>query len=139
MAPSSSPPRRAYAAWIAVCLIWGTTYLAIRIALETIPPMLLAGIRFTVAGVILCALVRIRGGRLPQAREWPGQAMLGALLLGIGNGAVVWSERWIPSGIAAVGVAALPFWMAGTEAAFGGNRVRGQTAGGLAIGFSGST
>ena len=105
--------RLAYAAWLAVCLIWGTTYLAIRIALETIPPTLVGGIRFVVAGATLSLLVRIQGGRLPPLREWPRQALLGTLLLALGNGCVVWSERWIPSGIAAVGVAALPFWDGG--------------------------
>ena len=137
MAPSTAPPRLAYAAWIAVCLIWGTTYLAILIALETIPPMLLGGIRFLAAGVVLCLFVVSRGGRLPTRREWPRQAALGALLLGIGNGAVVLSELWIPSGIAAVGVAALPFWMASTEAAFGGDRLCGRVVVGLIAGFSG--
>lgn len=137
MAPSNAPPRLAYAAWIAVCLIWGTTYLAIRIALETIPPMLLGGIRFVAAGAVLCALILGRSGSLPPPREWRRQAVLGALLLGVGNGAVVWSELWIPSGIAAVGVAALPFWMAGTEVTFGGDRLRGRVLVGLIAGFSG--
>ena len=132
-----SPPRLAYAAWLSVCLIWGTTYLAIRIALETIPPTLIGGIRFVVAGAILCVLVRVRGGQLPPLREWPRQALLGTLLLALGNGCVVWSERWIPSGIAAVGVAALPFWMAGTEMSFGGERIGLRTIAGLATGFSG--
>lgn len=137
MALANAPPRLAYGAWIAVCLIWGTTYLAIRIALETIPPMLLGGIRFLAAGVVLCLIVVSRGSRLPPPREWPRQAALGALLLGIGNGGVVWAELWIPSGIAAVGVAALPFWMAGSEAAFGGDRLRGRVLAGLFAGFSG--
>lgn len=137
MVPPNAPTRLAYASWIAVCLIWGTTYLAIRIALETIPPMLLGGIRFLAAGAILCLLVVSRGSRLPPPREWPRQAALGALLLGIGNGAVVWAERWIPSGIAAVGVAALPFWMAGSEASFGGGRVHGRVLAGLSAGFAG--
>jgi drug/metabolite transporter (DMT)-like permease len=127
----------AYAAWVSVCLIWGTTYLAIRIGLETIPPMLLGGIRFVTAGTVLCLLILGRGGRLPPPREWPRQAVLGALLLGVGNGAVVWSELWIPSGIAAVGVAALPFWMAGAEAGFGGERLRGRVLLGLTTGFAG--
>jgi drug/metabolite transporter (DMT)-like permease len=127
----------AYAAWVAVCLIWGTTYLAIRIALETIPPMLLAGIRFVSAGAVLCLLVLGRGGRLPPPREWWRQALLGALLLGVGNGAVVWSELWIPSGIAAVSVAAVPFWMATTETAFGGDRLGGRVLVGLITGFAG--
>ena len=137
MARSESPPRLAYGAWLSVCLIWGTTYLAIRIALETIPPTLIGGIRFVAAGAVLCLLVRIRGGQLPPLREWPRQALLGTLLLALGNGCVVWSERWIPSGIAAVGVAALPFWMAGTEMWFGGERIAFRTIAGLATGFGG--
>jgi drug/metabolite transporter (DMT)-like permease len=137
VARSDSPPRLAYAAWLTVCLVWGTTYLAIRIALETIPPTLVGGIRFVVAGATLGLLVRIQGGRLPPLGEWPRQAVLGTLLLALGNGCVVWSERWIPSGIAAVGVAALPFWMAGTETSFGGERIGIRTIVGLATGFSG--
>jgi drug/metabolite transporter (DMT)-like permease len=137
VARSESPPRFAYTAWLSVCLIWGTTYLAIRIALETIPPTLIGGIRFVVAGAVLCLLVRIRGGQLPPLREWPRQALLGTLLLALGNGCVVWSERWIPSGIAAVGVAALPFWMAGTEMSFGGGRIGLRTIAGLSTGFGG--
>jgi drug/metabolite transporter (DMT)-like permease len=127
----------AYAAWVAVCLIWGTTYLGIRIALETIPPMLLAGIRFVSAGAVLCLFVLGRGHRLPPPREWWRQALLGALLLGVGNGAVVWSELWIPSGIAAVSVAAVPFWMAATETAFGGDRLGARVLVGLITGFAG--
>lgn len=136
MAPSK-PPTLAYVAWVAVCLIWGTTYLAILIALETIPPTLLGGLRFLVAGLLLCLFVIVRGGGLPPLREWPRQAGLGALLLGIGNGGVVWSELWIPSGIAAVGVAAVPFWMAGTEAVLRGDRISASAVMGLAVGFSG--
>ena len=79
----------------------------------------------------------MRGGQLPPLREWPRQALLGTLLLALGNGCVVWSERWIPSGIAAVGVAALPFWMAGTEMSFGGERIGFGTTVGLATGFGG--
>ena len=122
---------------MAVCLIWGTTYLAIRIALETIPPTLVGGLRFLAAGIVLSLLVLARGGKFPPPRDWPRQAALGTLLLAIGNGCVVWAERWIPSGIAAVGVAALPFWMAGTEATLGGERLGARTLLGLATGFSG--
>jgi len=132
-----TPPRSAYAAWIAVCVLWGTTYLGIRIALETIPPGLLGGIRFTVAGATLCAFILARGGQLPPLREWPKQGLIGVLMLGIGNGFVVVAEQWIPSGIAAVGVASAPFWMSGVVAATGGERLtRGMLAGFL-IGFSG--
>lgn len=137
MAASNPQRRLAYFAWLSVCIIWGTTYLAIRIALETIPPALLGGLRFLVAGVILCIVVRVLDRPLPSPAQWPRHALLGALLLGVGNGAVVAAEQWIPSGIAAVGVAALPFWMAGSEAAMGGARVSRQAMLGLALGFAG--
>jgi drug/metabolite transporter (DMT)-like permease len=122
---------------MAVCVIWGTTYLAIRIALETIPPGLLGGIRFTIAGLALSVVVRLRGHRLPPASEWPMQALIGVLMLGIGNGFVVVAEQWIPSGIAAVGVASAPFWMTGIESAAGGERLTPRTLIGFLIGFSG--
>lgn len=131
------PPTLAYVSWATVCLVWGTTYLAIWIGLETIPPTLLGGLRFLSAGLLLCLFVRVRGGHLPPPREWPRQAALGALLLGIGNGGVVWSEIWIPSGIAAIGVAALPFWMAGTEALFRHEKIPAPVLSGLAVGFFG--
>ena len=134
---ASRPPALAYVAWVAVCLIWGTTYLAILIALETVPPTLLGGLRFLAAGLLLCLIVRIRGHRLPPVPEWPRQAALGALMLGIGNGGVVWSELWIPSGIAAVSVAALPFWMAGSEAVMRREGIALRVIVGLAVGFSG--
>jgi drug/metabolite transporter (DMT)-like permease len=134
---SPAAPRSAYAAWVAVCVLWGTTYLGIRIALETIPAGLVGGIRFTVAGALLCAFVRLSGGRLPPLSAWPQQALIGVLMLGIGNEFVVVAEQWIPSGIAAVGVASAPFWMSGLVAATGGERLtRGMLAGFL-LGFGG--
>lgn len=138
-APATSipAPTSAYVAWVAICLIWGTTYLAIRFALETIPPGLLGGIRFTVAGLALCAVVRLRGQRLPPPADWPIQALIGVMMLGIGNGFVVVAEQWIPSGIAAVGVASAPFWMTGIEALAGGERITALTLGGFVIGFGG--
>lgn len=130
-------PASAYGAWIAVCILWGTTYLAIRIALETMPPGLLGGIRFTVAGLVLCAFVRATGGRLPPARKWPMQALIGVLMLGIGNGLIVVAEQWIPSGIAAVSVASAPFWMSGVVAVTGGERLTAGTLAGFCLGFGG--
>jgi drug/metabolite transporter (DMT)-like permease len=111
-----TPRRRAYFAWVVVCLVWGTTYTAIRIALDTIPPFLMAGFRWTAAGALLIAAVAARGEPLPSPRSWPALALLGVLLLGFGNGAVVWAELTVPSGLAAVLVAAMPFWMVGIEA-----------------------
>src|SRR5690348_3961092 len=95
--PSSR--RRAYLAWVIVCIVWGTTYLAIRIALETIPPMLMAAIRWLIAGTILIVALRLRGERLPGPSAWPALMILGVLLLGFGNGAVVWAELTVPSGL----------------------------------------
>jgi len=130
--------RLAYTAWVLVCVVWGTTYLAIRIALETIPPMLIGGLRFTIAGALLAALLALRGYAVPRAREWPGLAMLGCLMLGIGNGGVVWAEQTVPSGFAAVLVAAQPFWISGVEAALAdGERMTRRTFAGLFVGFAG--
>lgn len=108
--------RKAHAAWIIVCLAWGTTYLAIRISLETIPPLLMAGLRYAVAGSVLIAVFKARGEKLPSRRTWPALSVLGILLLGFGNGGVVWAEQTVPSGLTAVLVAVVPFWMAGIEA-----------------------
>jgi drug/metabolite transporter (DMT)-like permease len=115
-AESPHPRTRAYLAWVAVCLIWGTTYLAIRICLETIPPLLMGGIRYITAGGLLIGLVAMRGERLPSLRAWPSLAILGVALIGFGNGGVVWAEQTVPSGLTAVLVATSPFWMVGVDA-----------------------
>src|SRR3954469_16302225 len=111
-----SASRRAYFAFITTCIVWGTTYLAIRIALETLPPLLMAAARWIVAGGVLAAALAARGETLPAPRQWPGLTLLGILLLGFGNGAVVWAEQTVPSGLTAVLVATVPFWMVGIEA-----------------------
>jgi drug/metabolite transporter (DMT)-like permease len=132
------PSRLAYAAWITICVIWGTTYLGIRVALETFPPALLGGIRFTIAGLVLAMWLRLRGRPLPPPREWRPLAITGTLLLALGNGFVVLAEQWVPSGIAAVIVASSPFWMSGMEAlAPGGESITRRTAAGLGVGFAG--
>jgi drug/metabolite transporter (DMT)-like permease len=100
-----------------VCIVWGTTYLGIRIALETIPPLLMAAFRWIVAGSLLILVLKIRGERLPARREYGSLALLGLLLLGLGNGGVVWAEQTVPSGLTAVLVATAPFWMIATDAA----------------------
>ena len=130
--------RRAYLAWIAVCLIWGTTYLAIRIALESIPPLIMAAVRWIVAGGLLILILRLRGERMPDRREWPALTLLGILLLGFGNGGVVWAEQTVPSGLTAVLVATSPFWMVGIDAMMaGGERLTVRRTVGLIVGFSG--
>jgi drug/metabolite transporter (DMT)-like permease len=139
-----SPARRAYAAFITTCIVWGTTYLAIRIALETIPPMLMASARWIVAGTVLIAVLAARGERLPAPREWPTLTVLGILLLGFGNGAVVWAELTVPSGLTAVLVATVPFWMVGIDAlanraapTIARHPLTARQVTGLVVGFSG--
>jgi drug/metabolite transporter (DMT)-like permease len=129
---------KAYAAWGAVCLFWGTTYLAIRIGVRTLPPALFAGIRFFVAGSVFLVYLKIRGISLPRRRELLTIASVGILLLVIANGCVVWAEQWVPSGLAALIVATLPFWVSGIEAIWpSGNRLNVLKILGIAIGFFG--
>jgi drug/metabolite transporter (DMT)-like permease len=128
----------AYAAWVVVCVVWGTTYLGIRVCLETMPPALMGGFRWTIAGALMAGYLAASGRPLPGRTEWPGIALLGFLLLGLGNGGVVVAEQWIPSGLTAVLVAASPFWMTAVESALpDGERLSASTMGGLVIGFSG--
>lgn len=139
MAVLTTPRERrlAYFAWIAVCLIWGTTYLAIRVTLETIPPWLMSGMRWIAAGSMLSAYLAARGEPMPR-HSWRGILFLATTLLVFGNGGVVWAEQYVPSGLAAVLVAAQPFWMSGVEAFRGdGEPLTRRAMLGLAVGFAG--
>lgn len=129
----------AYGAFAIVCVVWGTTYLFIRIALETIPPLLLTGTRFTAAGLIMLLIARLRGEAIPRDfRTLAGLAFVGFLMVGVGNLAVVWAEQWVPSGLAALFVATAPFWMAIIEAfRSGGERLDLRGGIGMFIGFIG--
>ena len=103
---------RLLAAFAAVYLVWGSTYLAIRFAVETLPPLLMAGARFVIAGGVLLLWARLQqGASRPTRRDWVTGLVGGALLLLGGNGAVVWAEQRVPSGIAALLVAIVPLWM----------------------------
>lgn len=99
-------------ALLALYVIWGSTYLAIRVALEGFPPLLMGGIRFILAGSVLYGILRLRGAPSPQRREWLGAAIVGTLLLIGGNGGVIVAEQWVASGLAALGVATMPIWAA---------------------------
>lgn len=107
-APSRS---RVLAAFVAVYVVWGSTYLAIRYAVETMPPFLMAAARFVVSGVMLYVWARRRGAPRPTSREWRDAAITGVLMLCLGNGAVGWAEQRVPSGLAALLVAVVPLWM----------------------------
>ena len=102
---------RLLTAFAAVYLVWGSTYLAIRFAVETLPPLLMAGARFVLAGAILLAWGRFREGAVPSRTAWRTGLISGTLLLLGGNGGVAWAEQGVPSGVAALLVAVVPLWM----------------------------
>jgi drug/metabolite transporter (DMT)-like permease len=132
-------PLALIAAFVVVYLVWGSTYLAIRVAVMDIPPGLLAGIRFLLAGFILTSIGLLRGHRLPRdPTAWRVIAIMGTALIVIGNGAVTWAEQWVPSNQAALLIASSALWMSwfGT---FGtrGTPLTPRIRFGLAIGFAG--
>lgn len=132
---------KALVAYLLVCTVWGSTYLAIRIGVQDLPPMLFAGVRFLIAGALLAIIVRAMGDRLPRsARDWRIHAVTGVFLLLGGNAVVVWAEQFVESGPASVFVAAVPLWAAFFDAVWpGGTSVFTWRVGvGLALGFLGS-
>jgi drug/metabolite transporter (DMT)-like permease len=149
-------PRRShgdFAAWVAllvVWLVWGSTYLAIRVADESIPPFAMAAARYLTAGAVLYpaawfasrrrqAAAPTPAGRAPSSRlaQWGGMAVVGTLLLAFGNGGVSYAEKTLPSGLAALLVASVPLWMALADRVINGQRIplRGWLA--LVIGLAG--
>lgn len=98
------------AAFAAVYFIWGSTYLAIRFAIETIPPFLMASVRFIIAGTLLYAWTRLRGAPKPTPSQWRSAFIIGSALLLIGNGTVSWAEKVVPSGITALLTTMSPLW-----------------------------
>lgn len=123
-------------ALLALYVIWGSTYLGIRFALESWPPFLLAGVRFLCAGVLLYGFLRWRGMAPPTREQWRNAAITGLLLLGMGNGLVCFAEERVSSGIAAVAVASMPLFAALFSGMYGEWPHRRETIG-LAIGFAG--
>jgi drug/metabolite transporter (DMT)-like permease len=121
-----------------VYLIWGSTYLAIRIAIETLPPFLMAAIRFLIAGGILYLIRRSRGDAPPSRSEWTSAIIIGILLLVGGNGGVVWAEQRVASGVAALLVGTAPLWMVLIESLNpGGRRPSRWAILGIILGFVG--
>ncbi|GAB4475041.1 MAG: drug/metabolite exporter YedA [Anaerolineae bacterium] len=109
--PAAPPRLKVLAAFAAIYLIWGSTYLAIRFAIDTIPPFLMAGWRFLIAGGLLYGWLRIRGVPPPQRIHWRSGVIIGGLMLLGGNGGVTWAEQHVPSGLAALLIATVPLWM----------------------------
>lgn len=109
MRPPSTPARASLVlAFAAIYIIWGSTYLGIRVAVETMPPFLMAGMRFAIAGALLFVVLKMRGASWPTMAQWRDQAVVGAFLLLGGNGVVSWAEQRTPSGITSLILGASP-------------------------------
>lgn len=129
---------KAYIAWIAICILWGTTYLAIRIGVESLPPMLFAGSRWILAGVIFLIYLKIKKINLPSRNEIIHLAIPGILMIGIANGFVVVAEQWVSSGLTSLLIATLPFWVVGLESALPlGIRINVKIVIGMLLGLGG--
>lgn len=136
---AASRPVQIAIAFAIVYLVWGSTYLAIRVGVQHLPPWLFAGVRFLIAGTLMLLYARARGARLPATRrDWTSIAVTGLLMLVAGNGLVTWSEQWVESNQAALIVATSALWLAwmGTWGVQG-ERLNPLTLLGLGLGFGG--
>ena len=140
--PDARPPGRwaLVVAFASIYLIWGSTYLGIRVAIETMPPFAMAAARFALAGLLLYAFLRWRGAPKPTAAQWRTAGVVGTLLLLGGNGSVAWAEQFVPSGITALIIGASPLFMVLTEWAWpGGSRPTAVVLTAMLIGLAGVT
>lgn len=129
---------RLVAAMAAVYVLWGSTFLSVRVAIETIPPFVMVCARFLIAGGLLLAWTRLRGHPRPTASEWRAAAITGLLTLGVGNGTIAWAEQRVPSGIAALIVASVSLWMVLLDWLLpGGRRPRLGVMAGVVMGLGG--
>jgi len=131
---------RVWAGLLTLYLVWGSTYLAIAIAVETIPPFLMAAFRFSIAGLILLSWSIAREGRsfvMPTRREWRDSAIVGAALIGGGMGLAAWGEQTVPSGVTALVIALMPAWAAILGRVFYRERQPGLALVGIVTGFVG--
>jgi drug/metabolite transporter (DMT)-like permease len=129
---------KVWVALLALYIVWGSTYLGIRVAIETIPPFFHAGLRFLISGTILVVWQRAAGQQMPTRKQWISTAIIGTLLLLGGNGLVSWAEQFIPSGVAALIIGSVPMFLVVTEALRpNGIKPNWQAIVGLLIGFAG--
>lgn len=126
------------AGFAVIYVVWGSTYLAIAYAVQSLPPVLTTGARFAAVGLALCVFAWIRGAPRPRAPEWRAATIAGSLLLVGGTATVCWAEQWVPSGLASLLVATVPLWFVLLEwAAPGGQRPQGLVVAGIALGLVG--
>jgi drug/metabolite transporter (DMT)-like permease len=135
----AQPHLRSWLALFAVWIFWGTTYLGIRVALESFPPALLLGLRFTLSGAILLVGGRLLHMRIPTGAEARRTAFCGFLTLGVGTGCLCMAEQWVPSGLAALFITTSPFWMLAVDAIIpGGDRFHKPVLWGMVVGLCGT-
>jgi drug/metabolite transporter (DMT)-like permease len=137
---TATPAARIWLALGTVYLVWGSTYLGIKFAIETMPPLLMGSLRFLAAGGVLYILAIRQGnsaGDRPGSRQWMAALAIGAALLVGGNGGVILAEQYIPTGVAALFVATAPLWMAIIDRVIFGRRLPPLVIAGLVIGFGG--
>ena len=142
VAPLTQPPARTTTlvliAFAAIYVVWGSTYLAIRVGIESFPPLILAGFRHLIAGLILYPVFRWKTGVRPTAAHWRAAVVTGFLLLFVGNGGVSWAEQTVPSGVAALLVATVSLWLVIVDwLRPGGPRPVFRVVVGLLMGFTG--
>jgi drug/metabolite transporter (DMT)-like permease len=138
MGASRATPIKTFWAFVAIYLIWGSTYLAIRIAVHDLAPFFLAAVRFVVAGLVLYGWARLQGERRPPLAVWRYAAVLGFLFFVLGNGLIVWAEQRVPSGRTALLASTSPIWTVVIESALAGwARPPGRVALGVLLGFGG--
>jgi drug/metabolite transporter (DMT)-like permease len=136
---SRHPLFKPYLALVAVCFFWGTTYLGIRMALETFPPFMLVSVRYIISGALTLSFGLARGMHIPRGRDLAVACFSGLLVLGIGNGALAVAETMIASGLAGLILTLQPFWFVGFEALMpGGERLHAPTIGAMALGLAGA-
>ncbi len=124
------------AALFCTYFIWGSTYLAIKFGIESFPPFLMGGLRFTIAGILLYVVMRFLGAPNPTKQEWLGATTVGILLPALGNGTVCYVQQTVSSSVAALAIATAPIWMA-IFSSFWGHKITKQEWLGIAIGFVG--
>ncbi len=136
--PKEKMKTKIWLALLALYVVWGSTYLGIKVAIETIPPFFQAGIRFFISGLILLIWQRAAGSEMPTRRQWISTAIIGILLLLGGNGLLSWAEQFIPSGIAAIIIGSIPMFLVIAEAIRpNGIKPTLRAMIGLLIGFAG--
>jgi drug/metabolite transporter (DMT)-like permease len=133
---TQSTPRMVYAAFAAVCLIWGSTYWVMRVAIAGIAPFLMSSIRFLSAGLVLLTLSRLQGTPWPSLRQWLWATPVGVLMFLVSNGTVAYAEKEISSGVAAVICGTMPLWSAALSGFFG-QKTSAREWLGLWLGFGG--